>query len=412
MTAKTLRTCDELLHRIPENYQWIRARAHLPATLYDEAIGLLEERSRSIEGLRGLYHFGPVRFPGLSDVDLLFIVDDDFSAAKRLRPLLRAAQDERFHAVLLHDPFFIRASELPDFFKFAPFFQYVALWKTGELPAEAHNEDPLDLTLFLADIVAESYPREFIQFLLAPAIDERDLIGRLKGLAYCFQLLERIGGGGAPEFDAFAGAIEALRGAFFSIPLPERARRTLELAQQAVLVSAQLAQKTAAVLRKDWGLRVEGSLGLACAYNAALYTDRASQEPPRYGVVHWRKSEVFALAPAELGWLVREYARPPGPMSARLRRAMIDHLTVIGAPPAPVIEAIRRRAELRNRHVQWLDRLGLGLAGFLTFGYPTRRGDPLAVRLRRAAGHLLAQARQHRIRQIMIQISGGNTQPH
>lgn len=396
-----LQTCHALLARGPRDYRWERAAGPIPMAHYQEAIDRLAARARTVPGVIGVYDLGPIRYPGLSDVDLLFVVEDGFHDFASLRPLLRAAQPSELHDVLLHDPYFIRRGELAQFLHFAPIFQLRALWTAEGLPAGITLEDPIDAALFLADIVAESYPREFIQFLLAPALEERTLVSRLKGLAYCFDLWGRLASRREPAFDAYTAEITELRENFFKIPVDQRSARLLALTQRAVALAHELALKTSALLAERWGLRVEGRLDLFCAYDPAIYSDAAAAAEPRYGSLRLRRTEVYALAPAVFGWLVRQYAMGEGPFSARLRSRLRDRLAAVAPPPREFVEAVRRRAALRNHHTAWVDASGLGLSSFLTFGYRVRRRLAGPRALKEAAGRLSDRLREVLLRREM-----------
>lgn len=394
-----LQDCTELLRRGPRDYAWTAA-APIPAETYAAADALLVERSRAVPGVVGYYRFGAVRYPGLSDLDALVVVEDGFKDYARLAPLLAENLPPTLQKVVLHNPYFIRRAELAHFFEFAPFFQYEAAWAGPGMPLAARNENPTDLWLFLMDIIAESYPREFIQFLLAPAIDERVLISRLKGLAYCFELLERLGGPREEMFANYSAAITELRENYFRIGAGERPARVLQLAQQALTLAHQLALKAGGHLERHWGLRVQGRLDLFCAGNPAIYWDQVGEQA-RFGTVRLRRTEVYAAAPAAFGWLVRQYALEEGTFSGRLRGRMSDRLTKVDAPPAAVVQAIRHRAALRNHHTAWADASGLGLSGFLTFGTRMRRTRGGLRAIKELAGRLTDWGRERMLRRKM-----------
>lgn len=389
-----------ILQRTLADYAWIPVAGPIPLAEYESAEQLIAERARTVSGVLGVYRFGPVRFPGLSDLDALVVVENDFADFESLRPLLREALPPATHRVVLHDPYFVRRAELDALFQFTPIFRYEAIWAAPGLPTAGQNSAAADLWLFLLDIIAESYPREFIQFLLARDVDERLLIGRVKGLAYCFELLARLTGRRDEAFEQFAAEVESLRSNFFSLPTGERSARSLTLAQRAIPIAHRLALEAASAASATWGLKVQGRLDLWCAGNPAIYTDHCPADPS-FGSVHLRRTEVFTPSPAIFGWLVREYARATGPFSERLAARLTDHLRVAAPPPGEIQSAIRRRAELRNAHTAWADRSGLGISGFLTFGFRMRRRQNIPRALKEATGRLIDRARESLLRRRM-----------
>ncbi|HOE95808.1 MAG TPA: hypothetical protein PK847_04410 [Candidatus Sumerlaeota bacterium] len=403
--------CELLLRRDARDYRWTPVAGPIAPAHYDAAIADLSARGRSIPGVVALYDFGPIRYPGLSDIDLLFVVRDDFAAFDALRALLHASVAPRYHNVLLHNPYFVRARELPLYFKFAPFFELNRRWGTGDadLPARLSNDDPLDLTLFLLDIVIDAYPWEFVRYLTLERIDERELMSRVKGLSYCFALLDRIGARQAEGFRARAAAlseaIAGLRERYFDLAPVERQARLLTLTQRAVGLSQELIGVLAEHLRAAWGLRLAGDLILSCTRVAALYRGAAPAEP-RVGAVRLRRTDYYVQQPVELGYVVWEYMQRAGPVTNRFRRRSIDRLRVEQAPAPAIREAIGQRADLRNDHQAWLDRMALGHPGFMTFGYRTRqRGGGGAAR--RIAGRVLDAAREALLRRRLIALRDG-----
>jgi len=398
-----LRSCEPLMLKRAEQFHWHYCAGPIPPGHYDEAIQWVAERARAIEGALALYDLGPIRHPGLSDVDLLLVLDDHFRDADRLRRLLYREFPARFKNVLLHDLYFIRRQELAFCFKWAPIRELNARWREDELPGRMLNEDPTDLALFLLDIITDAYPWEFIQYLERPELDEREVIGRLKGLGYCVDLLRRVGGRPSEESRAFAEDIERLRERLFELSHADRAEWILRLTQQAVAVSYQLALEADRAVRERWDLKLKGRLVLHSTRVAALYADPAP-DGARYGRVRLRRTDYYTRLPAVYGYLVRKYASQAGPVSRRLGHCMVDGLGLVQPPPPSVVKAMESRAYLRNAHQEWLNELGLGLVGFMTFGYRPlpRRGEPPWAK--EIAGSLLGRVRERMLRRRLVRL--------
>ena len=393
-----MRDCEKLLHRKVEDYRWLPTTGPISMRHYDDTIAEMKDRSQNIPGILAMYDLGPIRYPGLSDIDLLFVVDDEFNNYANLRALSRAAFEQQYYDVLLHDPYFIRNCDLQNLFHFAPIFQIRSIWGTKDFPHSLVNSDLLDLTLFLMDIIAESYPREFIKFLLLPSIDERDLVGRLKGLTYCFKLLAMCAEVRQGSFEAYTASIDEMRSAFFSTTENKRQRILLRLTKEAVTLSHQLAVVTSRALADSWELRVEGLLELFCNSTPTFYVDKIP-ESPRFGTLRLGRLEVYTMAPVAFGWLVREYAGELGPFSDRLRSNMSDNLRSKSVS-SQLAQATRMRARFRNSHIDWLNSSRMGFYGFLQSFYPLCKGLPLnwlKYNADRVVGHAREMMLQHRM---------------
>lgn len=375
--------------------------------LYEEAIAWMVERGRQIGGVRAVCDLGPIRYPGLSDIDLLYVVDEARLDVRALETLKRMRVPERFHAALLHDPYLVRERDLARIFEFTPILQLRPRWDPDGLCPAAKNEDALNLTLTLAEITAESYPHEFARLLLRRPWDARELVSRLKGLGYCIDLLRRLHGRGFVEADEFAAHVEALRGAWCGLPAERRREQTLALTRQAIGLSLRLAMELADALAAAWGMRVGGTLLLPATRTPACYVEHP-ESWDHACAVRIRQMDTCAAGPALLGWVVREAARTDGPVGRRLTRRMIDRLRVEGEPPKAVTRALGRRAALREDHTRWLDSVGLGFPAFLAKGYLTRDVRRGMAQWRRLAGRACDHLRERQMRALMSAMAGAN----
>src|SRR6476646_9791357 len=77
-------------------------------SLYQEAIVAYLERSYKY--IDALYAFGQVRYPGLSDLDLLVVPKDSYLAPLGLH--LRGRLPRRFDPIIEHDVFVVPTSQL------------------------------------------------------------------------------------------------------------------------------------------------------------------------------------------------------------------------------------------------------------------------------------------------------------
>ena len=408
LNSKIFSGCEALLRRRAADYQWVQCQGSISREHYQNAIDWFLERTRGIEGVLGLYDLGSIRYPGLSDIDMLVVLYDGFLEFDRLRILLYESIPGRFKDVFLHDPYLIRASDVGVFFEFTPCMELNAHWRANEdLPERARSENQTDLCLYLLDIITDAYPWEFIQFLDRPVLVERELIGRLKGLGYCSDLMRRIGVPIRGEFETYSAEVQVLREYMFQQNPAARCEQLLALTQQAIGVSHRLALDAAQAVGNLWGMRIEGRMLLYCTRVASLFADPVPPEP-RFGRVRLRRTDYTAQLPAAYGFMMRQYMAERGPVTDRLRRCCEDRLHVAQAPAPGVIEAMRRRARLRNSHQVWLTAMGLGLPGFMTFGYRTtlRRGDPRW--LRELGGRLLDRTREVMLHRHLLRISKEN----
>jgi len=77
---------------------------------YGQALARIARRAAAVSGAVGLYQFGGVGCPGISDLDLLCVVPDGLSGAP-VRQLAAIAEPE---PLATHGPFIVERSRLPD----------------------------------------------------------------------------------------------------------------------------------------------------------------------------------------------------------------------------------------------------------------------------------------------------------
>jgi hypothetical protein len=382
---------------LPDNrYGWHRAATTKDMSAYERATEYLVGQGCAHDFIRGIYSGGSVRYPGLSDLDILYVLEDDFTDVQRLKGLMRCSIPVEHHYVCTHDPFFIRSSELDRLFGFAPFFALESLWQRESSGGTLENTDETDLLFYLAETLIDSYPREMIGFLLLHTLDDRELVARLKGLGYCLDLMKRITGITSEETETWMKRINGLRDDFFNMVPREREKRLLALTREGLLLSRQMVNSFTEWITGRWKIFIDGHMIQDCSRLAGIYRDPSAGG---YGTLEFHQREIFLERPAVLGLLLREYAKGEGPFSSRIRKAMVDHFRVTGDIPGDFLQRLSERTRLRNDHQAWKDRMGLGLPGFMTFGYETsRRNLGFRTRLRGMARRGLTRHRESLIR--------------
>ncbi len=397
-----LHSTQPLLHLPDSRYTWQRNAIPVDLTAYDRATDYFVHRAKACNFVCAVYSGRTVRYPGLSDLDILYVLDDNFLDIRRLKGLMRCSMPDDFRYVCTHDPFFIRSCELDRLFGFAPFFSLECLWQRESADAALDNTDETDLMFYLVETLIDSYPREMVEFLLLHMLDDRELIARLKGLGYCLGLMERVTGMDLESSGEWTAKIEELRSQFFEILPREREKTLLELTRQGLILSGRMINMFVDWMTGRWNLHVDGHLVADCARLAGIYREACVGG---YGTVELHQREIYLERPAALGLFLREYAGGEGPFSNRIRTAIVDRLEVSGELPDDIRLCLAKRTRLRNDHQSWKDRLGLGLPGFMTFGYETkRRNMDMLARLRGSARRVLTRRREARIRKRLLQI--------
>ena len=184
----------------------------LDRSLYQEAIDTyLGLSHRYIEAL---YTFGNVRYPGLSDLDLLVVPKDSYLAPLRLS--LRDLLPRRFDPILEHDVFVVPLSQLEACrYRLAPPFSLVygrdvLAGITGDTSVATRVCDALEASNTMLGYVA--------QLRQAGVLNARSCTRVFNSQRYKARLLTDLG---LMQEDGYGGAIDALRTRFMTDPSPQ-----------------------------------------------------------------------------------------------------------------------------------------------------------------------------------------------
>ena len=159
---------------------------------YDRAIRSYIAKVTSIPGVRSAYTMGSIKAPGLSDIDMILVVNDNFESGDSHR-LSTSGIDNR---LFLHGPVVLPISMTPN-------LQYV-IYATGL--DRRHGEDALpafeQLDAEVANTLRMAYAIDFLQsrqvqyerVLRSRRIDQRAWMTRLWSLTHSEALFDDAGG--------------------------------------------------------------------------------------------------------------------------------------------------------------------------------------------------------------------------
>lgn len=158
---------------------------------YDDAIQQYLNIIKDHNELVSVYQIGSVAVPGISDIDLIIILDDN-KVCKNNFSIYQI--DSKYHKLLLHDVFIIPESLSKETFFTTSIFDRKLLF--GEiinfnfpiLQSDRIN----DLLLKLNDLVIFSLKSEYSEFKKHRGLDIRFVIARINSIKYPYILLQEL----------------------------------------------------------------------------------------------------------------------------------------------------------------------------------------------------------------------------
>lgn len=184
----------------------------LDRSLYQEAIDTYLERSHRY--IEALYVFGNVRYPGLSDLDLLVVPKDSYLAPLHLS--LRDLLPRRFDPILEHDVFVVPLSQLGACrYRLSPPFSLVY----GRDVLAGITVDTSVATRVCDALEATNNMLGYVEQLRRMGVlNARSCTRVFNSQRYKARLLIDLG---LMEEDGYGAAIDALRTRFMADPSPE-----------------------------------------------------------------------------------------------------------------------------------------------------------------------------------------------
>ncbi|AWB26410.1 hypothetical protein [Halococcoides cellulosivorans] len=246
------------------NYAFYDHPRYEPPEAYADARDTFLDRIASVSGVVSVYESGTgeVSRPGISDVDLIVVVEDEIDDPTAVREGISAAKTDEYY--FFHGPEVITRSAFPEYYNVLPMPKDLVL-HYGESLEYEKNRDRFNYLAYLVDSVTTTYPMEFLELLFFPGpsidhhrldivfgdafdlavpgvvaerfpvdLDTRFAVHRLNSLRNDMMLFADSTGRDTPVMDAFDASITDLRERWFDLDRAERETLLIERLQDAI----------------------------------------------------------------------------------------------------------------------------------------------------------------------------------
>lgn len=305
----------------------------LPSSAYDQALNEFLEKYTAHPDVKGIYQFGSVRNPGISDLDFIVVVKDALT-----QPI---SQDygydflsEQASYILSHNPIIVPESLVPDLWKIYPLLgelkrHYGPPWAHPELAGD--NDSYIALNLMA---ICFRYPRLFLHLQQGEFLDVRLSIQVVNALRHAFTQANKLGIPTPDRSQRFIAQVDQLQRQWFSMPASEQFANLTQAMQTAAICSAELVQNLAAYARERIGrLIADGHVeerGLVGRFEIGsfLFLDL-----PDGTDIMKVMGDVRQATGMMMGTLPKEYLLPLlliGACDSPIRRILEEHLLVAG----------------------------------------------------------------------------------
>lgn len=235
-----------------------------PPEAYEEARETFFERIEGVPGVVSVYESGTggISRPGISDIDLIVVVEDDVEDPGALRDGIAAAKTDEYY--FFHGPEVLTRSAFPEYYNVLPMPKDLQR-HSGEALDYEKNRDRFNYLAYLVDSVTTTYPMEFLELLFFPGpsldhhrldivlsdafdllvpgpiaerfavdLDTRFAVHRMNSLRNDMMLFSETTGRETPVLDAFDASITDLRERWFELDRADREAVLIDRLQDAV----------------------------------------------------------------------------------------------------------------------------------------------------------------------------------
>jgi ubiquinone/menaquinone biosynthesis C-methylase UbiE len=326
--------------------------------LYEEVKRKFVEKLSEYHGVKSVYQMGSVSAPGISDIDFIVVINDEFSGhsfMQILNDFYSLPDNEKY--VIKHPVSAFVTEEL--FLKITwlhPTFKLIKLWGRQILPGEPEQAPPLIQLINLTDLFLMEFPIEFLEELNSGKISVRNHLMRMKSLSLSAKIIEMNGFALPEKLSAFIAKAVGLFNNWFAKP-DESGRLFKELLAETTGALYEMVSVLRGCLIKA-GVKINSAERIAGIFAGKTYfindwsRETASYLSNRLLNGH---GKACAVLPAEFLYGIYRYSKETGELGARINRMF--YLNMRGTSPA--CRELEERALFINGHYKMVEDMEL-----------------------------------------------------
>ena len=355
------------------------------------------DRVSAVEGVHSIHQFGEVGAPGVSDLDVLVVLEPE--AIPRCAELLDGIEDR----ILLHEPFYVPPAMMPGLARIFPMndLRRIHGEPIEDAAAQASSLSEEQEILTAIDFSLSVFSKSFFWLLRRGQVPLRDTLILIRLFCHSLSRIAPLAPhASAQSWERFVDTTLQFRARWQEHGEEELRSGLFEILATAAVLALELNQVLAGeVERRQLGA---GSAPRAFAYGRAriIFHGTASLEEAVGAQLRAARASrlVWAAAPRALGTVLNGYADCAGPYSGYLRSGLLAGRDASDpAPQGPVPGPVQFRADVLNSLFASYKAVGYARTPPLAYyGYrpPSARNRPLTTAIHgaeRLAAGLLAR---------------------
>ena len=298
------------------------------------------------------YTFGQVKAPGISDIDLIFVLKN---GAKLPRFLRKTALDSSFGYILVH-PFFIVPEDFMENIAYIYPNSDLNLIYGKEIDIKKLSKSELELVYqyLINDVVLRHFPSDYLNVILSKGISLRLSLLRLNALHHSLDIFRKISGVKKREWAKISDDVSNLREEWFETSLNTAKSRIVELLKMAVYVSLDFVNEYSKFFCNKIPESKQSNLLFKGIQNRISFVDDWCAEDSLSEMIgHYNKyKNVYSVLPKALSWQLCAYSSAKGPLSEYIGKRLSAKCNVTNIKPTLV-----KRIQLLNYQVEYAMKL-------------------------------------------------------
>ena len=283
---------------------------------YEEIYQKIRAVCSKNKAVLSVYTFGEVKVPGISDIDLIFILR---KGSKLPRFLRKTCLDGSSNYILVH-PFFIVTENFMENISYIYPNAKLNLIYGKKIKIKKLPKSELDLVYryLINDVILRHFPSDYLNVLLSKRINARMGLLRLNSLHHSFGIFRKISGVNKKEWENISDKVEELRKKWFKMASGDAKSELLYLMKRAVYVSLDFVREYSRFIESKVPETGFSELLFKGVQNRISFAENFEvQDSLAKMIAHYsRHKNFYSLFPKALAWQLCAYSSARGPLSA------------------------------------------------------------------------------------------------
>lgn len=216
---------------------------------YELVLDRIRRKAKKAKEILSVYTFGNVSVPGISDIDLIFVLKE----GSGLPGFLRKNYIDRDSNYIFFHPFFIITEDImKNMMYIYPNSNFVKIYgKEIAINEPSKSELKKIKKCLITDVILRHFPVDYLYILLSKGLNVRMVLLRLNALSHTFKVFYDVAGIKKPEWGIFSKRVNKIRKNWFRMNNNSREEEIFSLLKEAVYTSMDIVSEFDAFLSKD-----------------------------------------------------------------------------------------------------------------------------------------------------------------